>query len=111
MKRTGSFGTRALENSGTRLGGRISGRAYIRISRFFDDFLSHRRKSRNPNPPRNGEVAARSADGGGGGAGGGGGGGVSGGRMSKTRPLHHPVAPDSPPPRSGEDLGRVKHRT
>jgi very-short-patch-repair endonuclease len=31
--------------------------------------------------------------------------------MAKARPLHHPAAPDGPPPRSGEDLGRRKHRT
>jgi len=55
--------------------------------------------ARIQNPPRNGEVAARSADGG------------VGGRMTKARPLHHPAQPDGPPPRSGEDLGRRKHRT
>ena len=42
------------------------------------------------NPSRNGEVAARSADGGGPGGSGG--------------PLHHPA--DGPPPRSGEELSR-----
>jgi cysteine desulfurase/selenocysteine lyase len=39
---------------------------------------------RTIDPPRDGEVAARSADGGG--------------------PLHHSAAPSGPPPRSGEDL-------
>jgi valyl-tRNA synthetase len=40
-------------------------------------------------PPRDGEVAARSADGGG---------------PTHANPLHHPA--DGPPPRSGEDLAR-----
>jgi len=54
------------------------------------------------NPPRNGEVAARSADGG------------VGGPMSEARPLHQPSSATTagPPPRSGEDVRpRVKHRT
>ncbi|MDE2561491.1 MAG: valine--tRNA ligase [Sphingomonadales bacterium] len=44
------------------------------------------------NPPRSGEVAARSADGG----------GSPPGRALAANPLHHPA--DGPPPRSGEDL-------
>jgi very-short-patch-repair endonuclease len=31
--------------------------------------------------------------------------------MTGPRPLHHPARPDGPPPRSGEELGRVRHRT
>lgn len=50
-------------------------------------------------PPRNGEVAARSADGGAGGTGG------------ESRPLHHSPAASGPPPRSGEERRRRKHRT
>jgi propionyl-CoA carboxylase alpha chain len=48
------------------------------------------------NPPRDGEVAARSADGGG---------SRSGGALA-ANPLHRPA--DGPPPRPGEDLGYVR---
>jgi valyl-tRNA synthetase len=48
------------------------------------------------NPPRNGEVAARSADGGGEAS------AQSAVAADGSRPLHHPA--DGPPPRSGEDL-------
>ena len=46
------------------------------------------------NPPRDGEVAARSADGGG---------SPLDTLIKDANPLHHPA--DGPPPRSGEDLG------
>ena len=56
--------------------------------------------SAHPNPPRNGEVAAGSADG-----------GVDR-TVTESRPLHHRPEAGGPPPRSGEDLKRrVKHRT
>src|SRR5690348_14707504 len=45
-------------------------------------------------PPRDGEVAARSADGG----------GSPSGVARAEGPLHHPT--DGPPPRTGEDLRR-----
>jgi valyl-tRNA synthetase len=48
----------------------------------------------NDNPPRNGEVAARSADGGGG--------RLDANSRSDAYPLHHPAG--GPPPSAGEDL-------
>ena len=56
---------------------------------------------RDANPPRNGEVTARSADG-----------GVESSQTSAaSADGNRPLRPFGAPPRSGEDLGRSRHRT